>query len=164
MDSIFHRTSVREYTDQPVSAELVQQLLRAAMAAPSAGNQQPWEFYVVTDRATLDALAACSPYAGPLLRAPVGIAVCYRADCRLLDYAQIDCSAATENLLLEADALGLGAVWLGIAPLPDRMAAAGRVLALPERLRVFGLVACGWPAAQHPQQDRFDETRIHFIT
>lgn len=163
MNEIFHRTSIRKYAEKPVEADKVELLLRAAMAAPSAGNQQPWEFYVVTEKAALNALADCSPYAGPLRRASLGIVVCCRADCRIPQYAQIDCSAAIENLLLEADSIGLGAVWIGIAPLPERMEAAGKVLGIPENLYVFSYVACGYPAEEKEQQDRYDETRVHYF-
>lgn len=163
MKEVFHRTSIRNYTDQPVEKEKVIQLMRAAMAAPSAVNQQPWEFYVVTDRKVLDALAECSPFAGMLKRAPLGIVVCAKADCQRPEYAQIDCSAATENLLLEADGLGLGAVWMGIAPIPERMEAARKVLQIPDRLYAFAFVACGYPAEEKKQQDRYDESRIHYV-
>ena len=163
MKEIFHRTSIRKYTDQPVEQEKTEKLLRAAMAAPSAANQQPWEFYVVTDRLMLYRLSQCSPYAGMLKHAPLGIVVCCRRDCLAPSYAQIDCSAATENLLLEADALGLGAVWLGIAPMEERMRSVGEVLELPENLYAFCCIACGYPAEEKQQQDRFDEARIHYV-
>ena len=163
MNAIFHRTSIRKYTGQPVEEEKVEQLLRAAMAAPSAGNQQPWEFYVVTDRNVLKALSECSPYAGMLQEAPLGIVVCCQADCRMPGYAQIDCSAAIENLLLEADSLGLGAVWLGIAPLEERMEAARKALDIPEQLYAFSFIACGYPTEEKKQQDRYDENRIHYV-
>lgn len=163
MNEIFHRTSIRKYTEQQVEKEKIEQLLRAAMAAPSAGNQQPWEFYVVTDKDVLKALSECSPYAGMLQDAPVGIVVCCQADCRMPEYAQIDCSAAIENLLLEADFLGLGAVWLGIAPLKERMDAARKVLKIPEHLYAFSFIACGYPAEEKKQQDRYDEARIHYV-
>ena len=113
MKEIFHRTSVRRYTGAPVEPAQVEQMLRAAMAAPSACNQQPWEFYVTARRDTLNALSACSPYAQMLQTAPLGFVVCYRTACQVPAYAQIDCAAATENLLLMADALGLGAAGTG---------------------------------------------------
>lgn len=163
MDAVFHRTSIRKYTDRAVESMKVEQLLRAAMAAPSAGNQQPWEFYVVTDKDTLIALSECSPYAAALRSAPLGIVVCCQAECRMPEYAQIDCSAAIENLLLEADFLGLGAVWLGIAPLQERMDAARKVLKIPEHLYAFSFIACGYPAEEKKQQERYDETRVHFV-
>ena len=163
MKEIFHRTSIRKYEKRQVEKENIELLLRAAMAAPSAGNQQPWEFYVVTDGDKLTALSECSPYAGMLNDAPLGIVVCCQKGCRLPNYAQIDCSAAVENLLLEADSLGLGAVWLGIAPLEDRMEAVGKVLGIGEDLYVFSMIACGYPAEEKEQQDRYDETRVHYV-
>lgn len=163
MNTIFHRTSIRQYTSQAVEEDKVRRLLEAAMAAPSAGNQQPWEFYVVTDRDTLTALSQCSPYAGVLCNAPLGIVVCCQADCRMPEYAQIDCSAAVENILLEADYLNLGAVWLGIAPLQERIEAAGKVLNIPEHLYAFSFIACGYPAEEKEQQNRYDEARIHYV-
>jgi nitroreductase len=163
MKEIFHRTSVRKYTDVPVAPEHIEQMLRAAMAAPSACNQQPWEFYVTTQRETLDVLSACSPYAKMLRTAPLGFVVCSRTACRIPLYAQIDCAAATENLLLMADALGLGAVWIGIAPQEERMAAVREAIALPEHLTPFCLIACGHPAVEQQQQDRYDPSRVHTL-
>ena len=121
MNSIFHRTSIRTYQDKKVEAEKTEKMLQAAMAAPSAGNQQPWEYYVVTNADKLKELAQTSPYAGCTANAPMAFVACYRKECRMPEYAPIDLSASVENLLLEADELGLGAVWLGIAPLRDRM-------------------------------------------
>ena len=121
MDSIFHRVSIRKFQDKPVEPEKIEKLLRAAMAAPSAGNQQPWEFYVVTNRDLIQKLAATSPYTGCAKNAPVLIVSAYREDVIFPMYAQIDLSIANENLWLETDALGLGGVWLGIAPIEERM-------------------------------------------
>lgn len=161
--AIFHRTSVRQYLDKAVEPEKIETLLRAGMAAPSAGNQQPWEFYVVTDAPTLAALAGCSPYAGCAKAAPLAFVLCTKTDLPLPEYAEIDASAAAENLLLAADALGLGAVWLGIAPEPERMDAVRRVLALPDTLNAFAILPCGYPAEPHAQQNRFDPARVHYI-
>lgn len=163
MNAIFHRTSIRRYTGQPVEPEKVEALLRAAMAAPSAGNQQPWEYYVVTDPARREALAACSPYARPVRSAPLALVACCRKEIPMPEYAQIDVSASVENLLLEADTLGLGAVWLGIAPLEERMRQAAAVLELPAHLEVFAIIACGYPAEEKPQQDRYDAARVHYV-
>ena len=163
MDSIFHRASVRSFDGRKVEAEKTERLLRAAMAAPSACNQQPWEFVVVTDPAVLEELAGCSPYAGCLGRAPLGIAVCMRTEnLRAPEYAQIDASAATENLLLEAAELGLGAVWLGIAPERERMEAVRRVIGAPETIQPFALVACGYPDKPVVPADRWDPSRVHW--
>lgn len=164
MSSIFHRTSIRRFVSEvKPSRQELEQILRAAMAAPSAGNQQPWEFYVVTDSVKLAKLAAASPYAGCVSKAPVAIVPCYRKVCRWPEYAQIDMSAAMENMLLQIDELGLGAVWLGIAPLQERMDAVRQVLALPDEVEAFAVVPVGQPAESHGQQDRFAADRIHYV-
>ena len=163
MNPIFNRASVRSFDGRKVEAEKVELLMKAAMAAPSACNQQPWEFVVVTEPAILEALSKCSPYAGCIGRAPLGIAVCMRTEgLRAPDYAQIDASAATENLLLEAVELGLGAVWLGIAPGPERMEAVRRVIGAPETIQPFCLVACGYPDKSPAPADRFEPSRVHY--
>jgi nitroreductase len=163
MNSIFHRTSIRQYLDKNVEEEKITKMLRAAMAAPSAGNQQPWEFYVVTAKDKLKELSKTSPYAGCTASAPMAFVVCCQRGCAMPEYAQIDASAAVENLLLEADALGLGAVWLGIAPLQERMDAVKTILSVPDTLEVFAIIPCGYPAEVKKQQDRFDEERIHYV-
>jgi nitroreductase len=162
MNSIYHRISVRKYTDQPVEKEKIQAILRAAMQAPSAANQQPWEFYVVTDKSKLEALSAISPYAGMVKDAPVAIVAAYRKECRIPAYAQIDLSIAMENLWLETDAQGLGGVWLGIAPIEERMTALETIMDMPDSLRGFAVFPFGYPAESRQQQDRFDESRIHW--
>ncbi|MBD5150142.1 MAG: nitroreductase family protein [Oscillibacter sp.] len=163
MNSIFARASVRSFDGRKVESEKVELLLKAAMAAPSACNQQPWEFVVVTDPDVLKELSGCSPYAGCIGRAPLGIVVCMRTEgLRAPDYAQIDASAATENLLLEAVELGLGAVWLGIAPGLERMEAVRRVIGAPETVQPFGLVACGCPDKPVSPANRYDPARVHY--
>lgn len=113
MNEIYTRVSTRKFEDRPVEAEKITQLLKAAMQAPSAGNQQPWEFYVVTDKEKINALSEISPYASCAKNAPVVIVPCYRTDgLRWNETVLLDLSCATENLLLEAVSLGLGTVWL----------------------------------------------------
>ena len=163
MNSIFHRTSIRAYKQQEVEPEKITKMLKAAMAAPSAGNQQPWEFYVVTDKDTIEQLAACSPYSGCAKNAPVIIVPCCRGEAMFPENVIMDVSAATENILLEADALELGAVWLGIAPIEDRMNAVTKVLSLPDNLLPFCLIPVGYPQLARPQQDRYDESRVHYV-
>ena len=121
MNEIYTRVSIRKFTDEPVEEEKLLAILRAAMQAPSAGNQQPWEFYIVTDRVMLEALSRVSPYAGCTRGAPVAIVSAYREKLWAPDYAQIDMSIAMENLWLETAAQGLGGVWLGIAPVEERL-------------------------------------------
>lgn len=163
MNSIFHRVSIRKYEEKPVEQEKITQMLKAAMAAPSACNQQPWEFYVVTDKNVIERLSEASPYAKCAKGAPLVFVPCYRTEGIAPDYFEIDLSAAVENLLLEADHLGLGAVWMGIAPDEGRMNAVKKVLDIPEHLRAFALVPCGYPAEARAQQDRYEESRVHYV-
>ena len=146
MENIFHRVSIRKYEDKPVEKEKILQILKAGMQAPSACNQQPWEFYVVTDKEKIRELSKATPYSGCAAGAP-----------------QIDMSIAQENIWLETDALGLGGVWIGIAPMQDRMDLVHDILKLPENVEVFSLFALGYPAESRKQQDRFDESRIYFV-
>lgn len=163
MSGIFHRVSIRKYQEKPVEPEKTEMMLRAAMAAPSACNQQPWEYYVVTDKKKILELSEISPYAKCAAGAPLVFVPCYRMEGIAPDYFEIDLSASVENLLLEADELGLGAVWMGIAPVKERMEAVRKVLDIPESLSAFALISCGYPAEERPWQDRFDKTRIHYV-
>lgn len=164
MNEIYTRVSVRKFEDRPVEPEKITQLLRAAMQAPSAGNQQPWEFYVVTDKEKIKALSESNPYAGCAADAPVVIVPCYKVEgARFPEYCEIDLSITTENLWLEATSLGLGAVWIGTAPLKDRMEKVEAVLGNPDGLHAFALVPVGYPAEAKEQQNRFDESRIHYL-
>ena len=164
MDAIFTRTSVRSYENRPVEDEKIGKILRAAMAAPSAMNQQPWEFYVVTNQSTLRQLSEASPYAGMTAEAPAALVLCYRkTDVKVPELVDVDMSLATENILLEIEALGLGGVMLGIAPFEKRMANVAKALDLPEQLAVFTVVPFGYPAKKNPQQDRYDESRVHYV-
>lgn len=163
MDAIFHRVSVRKFKEKPVEQEKTERMLRAAMAAPSACNQQPWEYYVVTDKEKIRELSESTPYTGCAKDAPMVFVPCYRKKCIAPMYAEIDLSASVENLLLEADALGLGAVWMGIAPLKDRMETVGKIISLPEELSAFAIVPCGYPAEERKQQDRYEESRVHYL-
>ena len=165
MNAIFHRVSIRKYKEQEVEQEKVEKMLRAAMAAPSACNQQPWEYYVVTNKNKIEALSKTSPYTGCAKHAPLVFVACYRKEEGIIapSYQEIDLSASVENLLLEADELGLGAVWMGIAPGIERMEAVRKVLDMPERLNAFALIPCGYPAENRPQQDRYEEKRVHYV-
>ncbi len=163
MNNIFTRVSIRKYQDRPVEKEKTLAILRAAMQAPSAGNQQPWEFYVVTNKEKLKALSQVHRYAGATKDAPAAIVAVYRKDCILPDYAQIDLSIAMENLWLETDAQGLGGVWMGIAPCEERMKPVEEILNIPDDLRAFALFPYGYPAEERKQTDRFDESRIHYV-
>lgn len=163
MNSIYRRVSIRRFQDRPVEKEKIEAILRSAMQAPSAANQQPWEFYVVTNREKIGELSKCQPYAQAARHAPVVIVPVYRKDCVLPMYAQIDLAIAMENMWLETDAQGLGGVWMGIAPLEERMEAVEKILNIPEHLHAYALFPCGYPAEERKQQDRWDRSRIHYV-
>ena len=165
MNSIFHRVSVRKYNDRPVEEDKIMTVIKAGMQAPSAGNQQPWEFYIVTNRDKIKELSKISPYAGCAANAPVVIVPVYRGKgLRFPEYAEIDMAIAQENMWLEADYLGLGGVWLGVAPVSERMEAVAKVLNLPDDKVAYSLFPMGYPAEEGKQQDRFDEARIHYVS
>jgi nitroreductase len=160
LDTIFARRSIRKYTGEPVTEEQVRKLLEAVMAAPSANNSQPWHFVVVQDREQLRRLAEAHPYGRMQAEAALSIAVC--ADPTLSPrYWVQDCSAATENLLLAATALGLGGVWLGVYPNQDRVARVKEVLGIPEGIEVLCLVAIGHPAEKKPPRTQYNPQRVH---
>ncbi|MBR0189236.1 MAG: nitroreductase family protein [Clostridia bacterium] len=163
MKSIYHRVSIRKFQDRPVEKEKTEAILRAAMQAPSAANQQPWEFYVITNKDILLELSKTSAYATAVRNAPAAIVSVYRKDCYLPQYAEIDLSIAMENMWLETDAQGLGGVWLGVAPIEERMRAIEKILNIPPELRAFALFPYGYPAEERRQQNRFDLSRVHYI-
>ncbi|MFH0914882.1 MAG: nitroreductase family protein [bacterium] len=162
MEAILTRRSIRRYTDKPVSDDLVTELLRAAMAAPSAQNQQPWQFVVVRDKDLLEGLAAAQPYAGMTRDAQVAVVICgdLRREKSPGFWVQ-DCAAATENLLIAANAAGLGAVWTGTYPREERVANVRALLDLPDHIIPFAVVPIGYPAEHPAPAERFDARRIH---
>ena len=162
MKEIFERVSIRRYQDKAVEKEKILAVLRAAMAAPSAGNQQPWEFYVVTDKTLIQALSEVTPHSLCAAAAPVVIVPVYREAIKAPSYALIDMSIAMENLWLSCVDQGLGGVWMGIAPQEEPMRKVEKLLQIPAGLRAFALFPLGYPAEERPQQDRYDESRIHF--
>ena len=162
LDAIMTRRSVRRYTGESVTPEQVETLLRAAMAAPSAGNQQPWHFVVITDRQTLSMVGDTNPYAGMLADAAVGIVVCGdTASLRHPAMWQQDCSAATQNLLLGAHALGLGAVWLGFYPKTERSIPLKALLGMPEAVEPMAVIAIGHPAEEKGPSERYNADLVH---
>ena len=143
------RRSVRRYADEPVSDEDVEKVLRAAMAAPSAGNEQPWHFVVIRDRETMRRIMDVHPYSAMLDHAAVCIAVLAELSLeKHKGYWVQDTSAATQNILLAAHAIGLGAVWLGVHPVTDREEGIRRILGVPEGVECLSLIALGHPAEQ----------------
>lgn len=161
LEAIHTRHSIRKFTDAPVTEEQIRTLLAAAMAAPSAGNQQPWQFVVVTKRETLAAIPTIHPYAAMAPHAQVGILVC--GDTRVEKYPGywvIDCAAAVQNLLLAAHDLGLGAVWTGVYPNVDRVEAFARFFHSPEGVIPHSFIPVGHPAEVKSREDRFRQDRV----
>ncbi len=165
LDIIFRRRSIRKYTNQEVSEDLITSLLQAAMSAPSAANQQPWHFLVIRNRDILNELAQIHSGFHNLKGSPLAILVCGEPEAAKLEfYWEQDCSAATQNILLAATALGLGAVWQGINPKGGSDSDAIRsIVKLPEYLKPFSLIAIGYPAELPEPSNRFNEARIHYV-
>ena len=162
MEAIFTRRSVREYTSQSISGELINTLIAAAMQAPSAGNAQPWHFIVVMDREKLTAMAEVHPYGKMLATAPLGIVVCADLDLQKHEGFWVqDCSAAVQNLLLAIHANGLGAVWVGIYPVKERVENLSQIVKLPPRVTPLCVVAVGYPAEKKSPVDRYRQDRVH---
>ena len=158
------RAGIRKYQDRPVENDLIRQILAAAMYAPSACNQQPWEFYVVTDKKMIDKLAKASPYAGCAAGAPVVIILAYRENVTAPEYCQIDMALCAENMWLEAETLGLGTVFLGIAPDEERMKAVAEAAGIPASIKPFALFPLGYPNEKPVKESRVNFERIHYIT
>ena len=163
LDNIFARKSVRSYTDEPVSPEQVETILKAAMAAPSGMNMQPWRFVVVTDQKVKDKLAI--GFNKMIAKAPVVIIVCGKTTNKLGAPNKnwtADCAASTENLLLAVEALGLGAVWTACYPYEDRMNPTVEALGLPENVSPYCIVPIGHPAGNDKPKDKWNPENIHY--
>jgi nitroreductase len=162
IEAILSRRSIRKYQKKAVPKKLLDELLNAAMNAPSAGNEQPWHFVVIKDRKVLDEVPNRHPHADAVKGAPAAIVVC--ADPlagREKDWWVQDCSAATENILIAAQAKGLGAVWLGVYPKKDRVEGLKALLALPQDVIPFSIIPLGYPAEEKPRESRYQASRIH---
>ena len=162
---IMTRTSIRAFQDKPVSDETVEVLLKAAMAAPSAKNSQPWSFVVIRDRALLEKLGDSLPNAKRTAAAPVAVAICGVLEKALpgeaRDYWIQDAAAATENFLLAVHALGLGAVWTGVHPISERIRILKEALRLPDEIEPFCLIPFGYPAVPAAVKDKWDPSIVH---
>ena len=162
IEAIFKRRSIRKFKSNPVSDNDIEELLEAAMAAPSAGNEQPWQFIVIKDRATLDQIPNVHPYSVMVKQASLAILVCGDMDQVKHDEMWIqDCSAATENLLIAVSAKGLGAVWLGVYPRKERIKGLRKLLGIPKTVYPFALVPVGYPGEKKPPAKRFKKSRVH---
>lgn len=163
MDFILSRRSIRKYTAEPVADELVEYLLQAAMSAPSARNEQPWHFIVTRDHDKMDRVMEFHPFARMLPAAKAAIIICADPSLNKSEYDQtpIDCSAAAQNILLAAHSKGLGAVWLGIYPRPERMQGLRSLFGIPEEIVPFAMIPLGYPAEVKDPADRYNLDRVH---
>ena len=165
LQPIFSRRSIRKYSQEGIPAALINDLLEAAMAAPSAVAKDPWHFIVLSSRTAIDRLAACLPNGKMLSGASAALLVCgdiNRAHDRELSFMLQDLSAAVENILLAAAMLGLGGCWLGIHPREERMEAVGNAFHLPEGIVPVAGISLGWPAEEKEARTRFNSERVHF--
>jgi nitroreductase len=163
IELILSRRSVRAYTDELLDDGQIDKLLRAAMAAPTAINQKPWEFVVVTDPEILARLRERLVFGR--YPAPCAIAVCgnrrFAHPANGWSYWEQDCSAATENLMIAAAGLGLGTVWIGVHPLPSVVRSVSSILNLPEDVVPLNVVYVGHPAETPEPRTQFDPRRVH---
>jgi nitroreductase/flavin reductase (DIM6/NTAB) family NADH-FMN oxidoreductase RutF len=166
INTILTRTSVRSYLNKTVEKEKIEQLLRAGMAAPSAVNRQPWHFIVVTDKKMLAAIADATPNAGMAAQAPLAILVCgdmnKALDGGARDFWIQDASAATENILIAAHALGLGAVWTGTYPSQDRCAKIEKLMKMPQNIVPLNTIVIGYPAESPQPKDKWKTENISY--
>ena len=156
------RRSIRKFQDKPVPEPMIEKVLAAAMGAPSACNAQPWQFVLLTERRLIAEVPKINSYAAMAVQAPLAILVCGDTSLEISPgYWPVDCAAAVENLLLAAHALGLGAVWTGVWPQPERIEQFRRLLGLPGHVVPHSLIPIGYPAEQPPHEDRFRKDRLH---
>ena len=163
LKELFDRRSIRRYTDRPIPEEVITELLRAAMNAPSARNTQSWRFLVITDRKPLDDIPSLQPYTGMMRQAQAAIMVMGDRNAEASEgYLYVNCAAAIENLLVEAVHQGLGACWCAVAPKPERVEGFSRYFRLDDTLLPVGIVALGWPAEERPRTDQYDPDKVSF--
>ena len=163
LDLIFGRRSIRKYKTESVPDDAVQDILDAAMAAPSACCKDPWQLVVVTSKDLLVKISEGLPHGKMLADAPLGIVVCGdidKAHDNQLSYMLQDCSAAIQNMLLAVHALGLGACWLGVHPREDRIAHIKALLDTPDNIVPISVLAIGYPAEDKEPRTRFDESKV----
>lgn len=166
LDAIFNRKSIRKYTDQKISKEDIETILKAGMAGPSAVNARPWSFIVVEDRETLNKMADGNGKAAQLLKeAPLGILVCGDIDRTYplaRDYWVIDGAIACQNMILAATELGIGSVWLGTYPQDEKVKAQSAIFDLPESIIPHSIIAFGYAAQDGIEREKWEAGRVHY--
>jgi nitroreductase len=162
LDAILTRRSIRRYSDKKITDETVNKILEAGMYAPSAVNKQPWHFIVFSEKQKCIAITEIHKSASMLMEAQMAILICYDEKLQHDEgYGVIDCSAATENMLLAAHALGLGACWVGICPRKNRMDGLKNIFGMPENIIPFAIISLGYPAETRTTLKRFNIGRVH---
>lgn len=163
MDLLKFRKSVRRFKDKKVEEDVITEILSAAMQAPSAGNEQPWDFVVIREREIINKIMEFHPFSHALSTAGVAIVVCGDKNKEKFNgFWVLDCAAATENILIASEHFGLGAVWLGIYPLEDRIAKLKSILNLPDSVIPLSIVPIGYPDENRKIISRYDVSRIHY--
>ncbi len=166
LENIMSRSSVRKYSDKPIEQHKIDKLLRAAMAAPSAGNKQPWAIVVVDDKEILARLAQALPYAKMTEGAALAMVVCGDLSKgfqgKESEYWIHDCSAMSENILLAAHAMGLGAVWTGVYPMDERVEAVKTELGLPENIIPLNVIPMGYPVEENIVKDKWNPSAVKY--
>jgi len=163
MEALYTRRSIRKYKNQPIPLEVIKEAVKAAMYAPSARNQQPWEFIIVDKRELLDAVPAFSPHAAMSKGAPAGVLVCFNKEYETAEgFFPQDLGAATQNLLLALHANDLGAVWTGVYPREDRVDGFVKMFNLPENIIPYAFIIIGYPEKEAEAANRYKAERIHY--
>jgi len=165
LEFIFSRRSIRKYKDKEISDDIINELLKAGMSAPSAMNKDPWHFIVVKKRERLDEIAEALPNGKMLKGAAALLIVCGDIDAahgNLESYMIQDCTAAVENILLAINSLGLGACWLGVHPREERVDALKRIFSLPENIIPLAGISLGWPDEEKEARTRYNESLVHW--
>ena len=163
IQAIISRRSIRKYKDKKIEQNTIKELLKIGMSAPSAGNQQPWHFVVINNNDILKEIPKFHPHSKMLNQASTAILLCI--DKKLETHKEMgiqDCSAATQNILIAANAMKLGAVWLGICPRQERMEGIRNLLKIPENIIPFSLISLGYPNEEKPIENRYNESRVHY--
>ena len=161
IEAIMSRRSIRKYTGEKIPDETITKLLKAGMNAPSAHNKQPWHFIVVDDRDTLNKVPEYHQYSKMLETASHAIIVLGDNDIQTTDFWIHDCSAATENILIAANALGLGAVWLGVHPHQNLIEGTKKLFNVPDHVTPLGIISVGYPEETKPPRENYNPERVH---
>jgi len=163
MSVIFSRKSVRQYTEEKISNDQLELLVKAGMAAPTARNLQPWTFLIITEEVLLKEMADMLPFGKMLSQAAAAIIVCgdlSKVDVSGPEYWVQDCSAATQNILLATEALGLGGVWIGAYPSMERANSLKTFYNLPEHIMPLSVISLGYPKGEHVPKDKWDANKV----